>query len=278
VKGLSVLVIWIILIIVGVCALFAGFLFLFQSNYVYHPDRLISANPGNIGLHFENVSFETSDGVRLSGWFIPKENASGVILFCHGNAGNISHRLETIQILHELGLATFIFDYRGFGQSEGKPSEHGTYSDAEAAWQYLVRERKVHPNQIIIMGRSLGGAIAAWLAWNHTPGALILESTLTSVTDVAAKLYPYLPIKLLLRFKYNTVEYLSRVKCPVLIVHSRDDEMMPFAHGQRLFETAEEPKQFLEITGAHNDGFITSGRRYQEGLNIFISENLETSH
>lgn len=271
------LVIWVVLIIIGAYALFAGFLFFFQSNSVYHPDTLISANPGNIGLHFENVSFETSDGVRLSGWFIPKENASGVILFCHGNAGNISNRLETIQNFHELGLATFIFDYRGFGQSEGKPSEHGTYSDAEAAWQYLLTERKLHPNEIIIMGRSLGGAIAARLASNHTPGALILESTFTSVTDIAAKSYPYLPIRLLLRFKYNTVESLRRVKCPVLIVHSRDDEMIPFAHGQRLFETAGEPKQFLEITGAHNDGFITSGRHYQEGLYTFISENLETS-
>ena len=272
------LVIWVVLIIVGACALFAGYFFFFQSNQVYHPDRLISANPESIGLRFENVSFETSDGIRLSGWFITNENATGAILFCHGNAGNISHRLETVQIFHDLGLATFIFDYRGFGQSEGKPSEHGTYRDAEAAWQYLVQERKVQPDKIIIMGRSLGGAIAAWLAWNHTPTALILESTFTSATDVAAKLYPYLPIRLLLRFKYNTIEYLSQVKCPVLIVHSREDEMIPFDHGLRLFEAAKEPKQFLEITGSHNDGFITSGRRYQEGLNMFISENLETSH
>ena len=271
------LVLWIVLAIVGAYALFAGFFFLFQSNYVYHPDRLISANPDNLGLHFEKVSFETSDGVRLSAWFIPRDNSSGVILFCHGNAGNISHRLETIQIFHELGVATFIFDYHGFGESEGKPSEHGTYSDAEAAWQYLVQERKIHPNEIIIMGRSLGGSIAAWLAQNHNPSALILESTFTSVTDVAAKLYPYLPIRLLIRHKYNTVEYLSRVKCPVLIVHSRDDEMVPFTHGQRLFQTAKEPKQFLEISGAHNDGFLTSGRLYQEGIYAFISENLETS-
>lgn len=276
-KGLSVLVFWIVLIIVGVCALFAGYIFFFQSNQVYHPDHLISVDPESIGLHFENVSFETSDGVRLSGWFIPNEDASEVILFCHGNAGNISHRLETIQIFHDLGLATFIFDYRGFGQSEGKPSEHGTYRDAEAAWQYLVQERKVHPDKIIIMGRSLGGAIAAWLAWNHTPGALILESTFISVADVAKKLYPYLPIRLLLRFEYDTVEYLSQVKCPVLIVHSRDDEMILFSNGQRLFETAKGPKQFLAITGSHNDGFITTGKRYQEGLSQFISDNLKRS-
>lgn len=271
------LVIWIVLIIVGACAIFAGYIFFFQSNQVYHPDRVIYANPESIGLYFENISFETSDGVRLSGWFIPKENASGVILFCHGNAGNLSHRLETIQIFHDLGLDTFIFDYRGFGHSEGKPSEDGTYRDTEAAWQYLVHARKVHPDKVIIMGRSLGGAIAAWLARRHTPGVLIVESTFTSVADVVAKLYPYLPIRLLLRFKYDTVEYLSQVKCPVLVVHSRDDEMIPFTHGQRLFETANEPKQFLEITGSHTDGFLTTGTRYQEGLGQFISDNLERS-
>ena len=269
------LVLWIVAIIVGACALFAGYIFFFQSNQVYHPDRLMSADPESIGLHFENASFETSDGVRLSGWFIPKENASGVILFCHGNAGNLSHRLETIQIFHDLGLSAFIFDYRGFGQSEGKPSEHGTYKDAEAAWQYLVQERKVHPDKIIIMGRSLGGAIAAWLARHHTPRALILESTFTSVADVAGELYPYLPIRLLLRFKYDAAEYLSQVKCPVLVVHSRDDEMVLFNHGLRLFETANEPKQFLEITGSHTDGFLATGTRYQEGLDQFISDNLK---
>ena len=128
------------------------------------------------------------------------------------------------------------------------------------------------------MGRSLGGAIAAWLACSQTPGALILESTFTSVPDFAAKLYPYLPVRPLLHFKYDTAEYVSQVACPVLIVHSQDDEMMPFGYGERLFEVAKEPKKFLEITGTHNEGFITSGRIYEEGLNVFISEYLETNY
>lgn len=271
------LVTWIIIVVAVVYALFAGFFFIFQSHYIYYPEHIISADPSNIGLEFESISFKTEDRVKLSGWFIPSEGASDVILFFHGNAGNISHRLESIQIFHRLGLNVFIFDYRGYGQSDGRPSEIGTYRDAEAAWQYLVKERQVSPNRIIVFGRSLGGAVAAWLAHKHTPGALVLESGFTSIPEIAAKLYPYLPVRLLSRYKYNTAEYLDEVDCPVLIVHSREDEIMPFSHGQQLFERARGPKEFLEISGTHNEGFITSGERYIEGLNTFISEYLETS-
>jgi len=264
--------IWIVITIAGVYLVFAGFLFIFQSHYIYYPERVLSVTPHSIGLQFESVSFETTDGVQLSGWFVPSKSARGVILFCHGNAGNISHRLDSIQIFHQLGLDVFIFDYRGYGQSEGKPTEQGTYKDAEAAWRYLIEERQVKPNEVIIFGRSLGGAVASWLAQSHTPGALILESTFTSLPDIAAGLYPYLPVRLLLRFEYNTAEYLGRVDCPVLIVHSRDDEIMPFDNGQKLFESAKEPKKFLETTGTHNNGFITSGKRYEDGLHTFISQ------
>ncbi|MBA7648620.1 hypothetical protein ES703_56408 [subsurface metagenome] len=274
-KGVLALVIWIIIIVASVYVLFAGFLFIFQSHHVYYPEHIISANPSNIGLEFESVSFETENGVTLSGWYVPRENARGVILFCHGNAGNISHRLESIRIFNQLGLDVFIFDYRGYGQSEGKPSEQGTYEDASAAWRYLTQQRQVNPNEIIVFGRSLGGAVASWLAQSHSPGALILESTFTSLPDIAASLYPYLPVRLLLRFKYNTAEYLGKVNCPVLIVHSRDDEIMPFSHGRRLFEMASEPRKFLEISGTHNEGFITSGKDYEKGLNAFISEHIE---
>ena len=202
-------IIWIFIIIAGMYVAFAGYLFIFQSNYVYYPERKMSMDPSNIGLSFENLSFKTSDGLKLSGWFIPCEDARGVILFCHGNAGNISHRLDSIHIFHRLGLSVFIFDYRGYGQSEGKPSEIATYRDVEAAWKYLVEERQENPNRIIIFGRSLGGSVAAWQARSHKPGALILESAFTSVPNLAAKLYPYLPVKLLSRFKYDTEGYLK---------------------------------------------------------------------
>ena len=186
--------IWILATIAGAYILFAGSLYIFQSRYIYFPERSLSADPGSIGLNFESISFETGDGVKLSGWYIPGENARGVILFCHGNAGNISHRLESIRIFHRLGLGVFIFDYRGYGQSQGKPSEQGTYQDAEAAWRYLVEELKVDPAEIIVFGRSLGGAIASGLAQSQRPAALILESAFTSLPDIAATLYPYLPV------------------------------------------------------------------------------------
>jgi len=265
----------IIIIVASACAAFIGAVYIFQSRLVYYPIRTLSADPSAIGLQFESVRFRTADELELSGWFIPGDSSRGVVLFCHGNAGNISHRLESIQIFHRLGLDVFIFDYRGYGQSEGKPTELGTYEDAEAAWWYLIEERQVIPGYVIVFGRSIGGAVASRLAQRHKPRVLILESTFTSMRDVAATLYPYFPVRRFLRFEYNTAEHLSRVECPVLIIHSRDDEIMPFSQGQQLFEVANEPKTFLEITGTHNEGFVTSGRHYEEGLNAFISQYLE---
>jgi len=261
----------VVLIPVGLYIGLVTLLFLFQSRFLYFPTRPITMTPAVIGLSYEDVRFQAADGVVLSGWFVPAERPKGVVLFCHGNAGNMSHRLESIRVFHRLGLSTLIFDYRGYGQSEGKPTEQGTYLDAEAAWRYLVQRREVDPAEVFVFGRSLGGAIAAWLARGHTPKALIMESTFTSVPDIAAQLYPYLPVRLLSRFHYNAANYVRQVNCPVLIVHSRDDEMIPFSHGRRLFETANEPKEFLEIRGSHNEGFMTSADRYEEGLASFIS-------
>lgn len=198
------------------------------------------------------------------------EKPRGVVLFCHGNAGNISHRLDSIRIFHHLRLSTFIFDYRGYGTSEGKPSEKGTYLDAEAAWHYLIEKLHVPSTRVILFGRSLGCAIATRLAQDHTPKALIIESTFTSIPDIAADIYPFLPVRLLARFDYNAMEYIKRVNCPVLIIHSRNDDIIPFRHGRQLFEAASKPREFLEITGTHNDGFMASGKSYEEGLDLFL--------
>ena len=263
-------------IVVAAYVCFAIFLMVFQSHYIYFSDREIAMTPDAIGLPYESINLEAADGVKLSGWFVPAQHSRGTLLFCHGNAGNISHRLESIQVFHGLGLNTFIFDYRGYGQSEGKTSERGTYLDVEAAWRYLTAERGMAPAEIIVFGRSLGGAIAAWLAQYHPPNALIIESTFTSIPDIGADLYPYLPVRLLSRFKYNAVDYLRQVHCPVLVIHSRDDEIIPFNHGRRLFEAANEPKEFLEISGTHNEGFLTSGKRYRESLDSFISRHLSS--
>jgi len=268
----------VVFILAGSFLGFAAILTVFQSRLVYFPERAIAATPDAIGLSYESVSFETSDGVKLSGWLVPAQESRSVVLFCHGNAGNISHRLESIDVFYRLGLSVLIFDYRGYGKSEGRVSERGTYLDAEAAWQYLVDERQVEPSEIFIFGRSLGGAVGSWLAKGHTPKALIVESTFTSIPDIAAHLYPFLPVRRLARFRYSALDYVRQVDCPVLIVHSRDDEMIPFSHGQRLFEAANEPKQFLEIRGTHNEGFITSGRLYEDGLDLFISEYTRRIH
>ena len=265
----------IILIAAGVYLGITAFVFLFQARLVYFPSRDITATPGDIGLDFENAIFTAGDGIKLSGWFIPAGQSKGMVLFCHGNGGNISDRMETIGILNRLGLSTFIFDYRGYGESGGRPDEYGTYLDAEAAWNWLMEKRGVQPEMIVIMGRSLGGAVAAWLASKHSPSALIIESSFTSIRDMGAELHPWLPVKLLSRFDYCTVDYLKKITCPVLVIHSPEDDLVPFSHGRRLYEAAGEPKEFLEITGSHNEGFLITGKQYEEGLDDFISGLLE---
>lgn len=258
----------------GVYLIAAVLLWLLQARFIYYPMRSLSYDPGDIGLEYENVRCETRDGVSIHGWYIPAATEKGVILFCHGNAGNISHRLDTIRLLHGLGLSTFIFDYRGYGESSGKPSEEGTYQDAAAAWQYLVTNRHNHPGKIIVFGRSLGGCIAAQLAAKHKPGMLILESTFTSVPDMAAKIYPIFPVRLLCRYRYAAVEYVKDVRCPVLVIHSPNDEIVPYRFGQMLYKAANEPKEFLEMEGSHNEGFIITGDKYTSALAEFIDRNL----
>jgi fermentation-respiration switch protein FrsA (DUF1100 family) len=247
------------------------FVFLFQSSLIYFPVSSVNTTPKEIGLSFEEVRLKTEDGVELSGWFIPAEGQRGTVLFCHGNAGNISHRLESIRIFNDLGLSVLIFDYRGFGKSEGSISEEGTYLDAEAAWKYLVDDRHIDASRIILFGRSIGGAVAAHLGTDHHAAALILESTFTSMTDLGVQIYPYLPIRILLRYNYDTSAYLKQIGIPLLIIHSPDDEIIPFSHAKALYETADKPKELLRISGDHNSGFYISGMTYAGGIDRFLS-------
>jgi fermentation-respiration switch protein FrsA (DUF1100 family) len=248
-------------------------LVLTQCSMVYYPNlpsRDLDTNPEHIGLTYENVQFVTEDQQQLHGWYIPARNDSDVLLFFHGNAGNISHRLDSIGIFHHLGLSVFIFDYRGYGNSTGKPSEQGTYRDANAAYEYLLKEQQVNPGQLIYFGRSLGGAVASHLAVDHPPKALILESTFTSAPDMASRLFPIFPMRWLTRFSYSTIDNLKAIHCPVLIVHSPDDEIIPYDLGRKLYDAAHQPKQFLQMRGGHNEGFILSGKDYTEGLIDFL--------
>ena len=268
--------IWKLLLIgVGLYAVISIYIYYMQSNLIYYPNmpgRDLAASPEDIGLAYEDVEFTSEDGVRLHGWFIPSRDTEATLLFFHGNAGNISHRLDSISLFNQLGLNVFIIDYRGYGRSEGKITERGSYRDAEAAWNYLVDDRGIDDERIIVFGRSLGASIAAWLASKHTPSALIIESGFSSVASMGHRIYPFLPIRLLTRFRYDTKQYVKSINCPVLIVHSKDDDIIPYEEGLEIFDAAPEPKQLLKIHGGHNDGFMVSGSRYLDGLRDFIGQ------
>jgi len=266
-----------LLFVVGVIyGAFCLYLYLMQGRMIFYPIGKLTATPADISLHYESVALTTSDGVKLHGWFVPARDGKGkgALLFFHGNAGNISHRLESLKIFHNLGLSTLIIDYRGYGESKGAISEKGTYLDAEAAWDYLAGTKEFSPQEIIVFGRSLGAAIATYIAGREEPGGLILESAFTSVPDMGARMYPYMPVRLLSRFKYDARKALQSVTCPVLVVHSPHDDIIPFENGLQLYESARQPKKFLEIRGDHNEGFYVSGKIYIDGMNDFITSVL----
>ncbi|MHC5162596.1 MAG: alpha/beta hydrolase [Planctomycetota bacterium] len=239
-------------------------LFFNQGRMLYQPMRAVSYTPTDVGLGFEAVSLTTSDGVTLAGWYVPAAEAERTVLFCHGNAGNISHRLDSLRIFHELGLNCLIVDYRGYGDSTGKPTEIGTKIDILAGFQWLIEEKGMRPEEIILFGRSLGGSIAATIARDINPAGLVLESAFTSFDDVGAHYYPWLPVRLFSRFNYNTVEAVKQVTCSVLVIHSSDDEIIPYKFGQEIFAAANEPKQFADLKGTHNEGFYNHNGLYKQ--------------
>jgi len=245
----------------------------FEHRQVYQPDGLMETNGSELGRPFEDVHFQTSDGVGLNGWFYPAESDSTrarfIYLLCHGNAGNISHRLEHCAALLETGAGVFIFDYRGYGRSQGRPGEEGTYLDAQAAHQWL-RQKGFAATNIIALGESLGGGIASELALRESLCGLILQSTYTSITDVGAELFPWLPVRWIGTIKYDTRARLPRINVPLLVMHSREDNLIGFSHAEKNFAAANEPKMFWEIAGGHNQFLEGDRARYLEGLNRFL--------
>lgn len=250
------------------------FMYVLQSQMVYHPQKKLEYTPQDIGLLFEDVRFSTEDDLELHGWYIPASNADATVLYFHGNAGNISGRLQTIRLLHDLGLNVFIFDYRGYGGSEGSPSEAGTYKDALAAWDHLTSERGLPSSNIVIMGRSLGGSVAAWIAAQKKPAAVIIESTFTSAPNLGAELYSWLPVRHILKYEYNTLENVKQIEVPFFIAHSVDDEIVPYHHGKELFKAANDPKKFVELRGSHGSGFLDTGDRYRQALHEFLTDHI----
>ncbi|MBI4662845.1 MAG: alpha/beta hydrolase [Verrucomicrobia bacterium] len=253
------------------------FLFLvlrwFETSQVYHPHRTLEATGGALGRPWEDVWFYASDGTRLNGWFFPADTNSArghfVVLLCHGNAGNIGHRLEHDQILLNLGVGVFSFDYRGYGRSAGRPSERGTYIDAMAAYRWLL-DKGFKPGHIVALGESLGGAVAAELATQVGLAGIILQSTFTSVPDIGAELFPWLPVRWISTIKYDTRSKLPRIKIPVLIMHSRMDSIVAYHHAEENFAAANAPKVFFELKGDHNDSLLTDGANYGKGIDEFL--------
>ena len=237
----------------------------------------LEASPDEIVLAYEEVYIETSDGENLHGWYVSSQKPRGTLLFFHGNAGNISHRLESIEIFSRLGLDVLIIDYRGYGMSSGRTTEPGTYLDADAAWYYLTVDRGIPADKIILFGRSLGGAVAAWLASQHEPAGLILESTFSSGKDMAKRYLPIYPPGLMTRFNYPVKEVAARIQIPSLVVHSRDDEITPYWMGRLVFGEIAAEKTFVELHGDHDSAFWVAREDYIPAVAKFVNSVVPAS-
>jgi len=244
-----------------------------QKFVIFYPPREVEATPAKHGVSFTETLIGTADGESLYAWFVPGEKDKPVILFCHGNASTVSDPsyLRFLQLVHDMGLSALIFDYRGFGRSSGSPGEEGTYRDAEAAWVYLSAERDFSARDIVIWGKSLGGGPAAYLATRHPDcRSLVLESTFTSIPDVAQKLIPFLPASWIIHHEYPVESYVRQVGCPVLVMHSQQDETVPYGLGRKIYALAPEPKRFLELRGSHVWGLWASRERAVPVLEEFL--------
>jgi fermentation-respiration switch protein FrsA (DUF1100 family) len=234
-----------------------------ENFFVFFPQRAFDFAPESFQLNYKDAYFTTEDGKTLHGWFFPGEKDHPVILHFHGNAGNISHRLDLIRHFVQRRLQVFIFDYRGFGKSEGRPSEKGLYRDGMAAYDYLVQKEGILPGHIVLHGHSIGAAVAVEVALNRSLRAVILESAFTSTKDMAKKIPLFFLFSPLLPANYNNLEKLPRLRIPKLIIHGDSDEIVPFSMGERLFASAAEPKVFLRLEGAgHNDTHGVGGEPY----------------
>jgi hypothetical protein len=242
----------------------AAAVMLFEKQLIYYPTRDLELSPREFGLRFEEVLFTAEDGVRLHSWLILKAGAKHTVLYCHGNAGNISHRLDRVlQMQARLPVNVFLFDYRGYGRSEGSPDEEGTYRDGRAAVKHLLDERGVATEELLLFGESLGCAIALQLACERPARALLLEAPFTSIRDMARRVFPFLPVASLARTRYDNLGKIPRLAMPLVIFHGEQDETVPFDQGRRLFEAAPEPKRFLPVAGAgHNDVYLVAADRY----------------
>ena len=260
---------------------YAAFLLLFENKIIFHPSPYPDGfwNPTSLGVPAQDIYFESEDGVKLHAWFIPAPNAVATLLWFHGNAGNLSHRLDNIQRLKRLNLNIFIFDYRGYGRSEGTPDEKGIYKDSRAAYKQVLAMDGVSVDSLFFFGRSLGGVCAVETAMNHPARGLILESVFTNSADMSRTVFPLIPLGWAVRSKLDAVGKVPHLKLAKLFLHGTRDEIVPYDLGRKLFEKAGDPKEFYAIEGAgHNDTYILGGVGYFDALNRFITETLKNSN
>ncbi|MED6335782.1 MAG: alpha/beta hydrolase [Planctomycetota bacterium] len=250
----------------GAVCLFA---FLGQRRMVYFPGGPPQGDPADVGLAFEEQFIETTDGVRLHGWWIPAQPMIGALILSHGNGGNIAGRLHIARALHEMGLGVFLFDYRGYGSSEGTPDEEGTYLDAEAVWERVTGPLGIAPERVLLQGESLGGAVAVELARRRRAAGLILECSFTSLPEIGATAYPWLPVRALSRIRYESIDKIGALDLPILILHSPQDEIVPFAHAERMLAAAGAEAQLHPTSGGHNDGGFTRRAEDLEAVQAF---------
>ncbi len=250
----------------------------FEKKGIYYPTSEIITTPKSDGLDYQEIYLLTGDGVKLNAWFIEAEKPLATLLFCHGNAGNISHRVDIIKMFHNVGLSVFIFDYRGYGRSQGKPSERGLYEDALSSYKYLLQEKEVPPQRIVIYGKSIGANVAINLAFQVKNGLLISDSAFTSALDMGKQLFPFLPrffLKYILGVRFDALSKIKEVTIPKLIIHSKDDEIIPFKYGERLFAQALPPKEFYVLDGSHNEAVFLHYKEYAFTVRRFIEKYLK---
>ncbi len=242
---------------------------LLERLFVYYPSRELAGNPAAVGLDYQDLWLAAEDGVKLHGWFVPLARSRQTLLILHGNAGNISHRIEWIRMLHELGCNVLIIDYRGYGKSEGRPFEDGLYRDARAAYTWWRHNQ--HGDHLVVLGESLGGAVAVDLAAGVQPAGLVLQSAFSSARDMAKTLFPLGLLQPLTGIRFDSESKITRVHCPKLVIHGTRDEIVPFRLGRKLYDAARDPKVFFAVEGAgHNDLVWTAGSEYVEQLRAFL--------
>lgn len=264
----------IIFLIVGFVLLIVYVRFL-EAVSLFIPSRKITMTPKEMGLDFEDIYFVAEDHIRINGWLVKAAVNSekvSTVFFCHGNAGNIGDRVEKIRNFRDLGLNVFIFDYRGYGKSQGRPTEKGMYVDAAAAFNYLQSRQDIATERIIVYGASMGGVAAIDIASKRPVLALIADSTFTSSADMAKTIIPFVPA-FILGTKLDNATKIKGITAPKLFIHSPDDETVPFRLGQKLFKLASEPKEFLVISGNHNEGFALSQDIYLPGIENFLNKH-----